>query len=404
MKFSDILNNTDLILCKFNFAAFLRALLLLNPIILLFYTENGLSVRELFFFQGIFYLTSILFEIPAGYFSDFVSKKSALLTSYLFFVSTMLLWIFFHGYFIILLGEILLAVSKVIMDNTHSGYLYDYLNYKNKPDKMSGAYGNLNFFLAAGTTIGAIVGTYLYSTFGSKSNLYIEVIITVICVIIISSLPKVYHPSQNKHKIQELVNVTKVIWKNNTMMYYIYYSGFLTAFSVLFALSFQPVLLKAACPIVLFGAAAFFNHSFRAIFSALTSKFARIITLRNMIIPLYILYLVAFGFIFVMLYTKNFVVLMSIILIICIIIGFQLMFTIRQVSRLHKFVNSEFRGTAISVNNLFSRLTTFVVLFLSKLFMDKLGFENFYLIMFAFFAVSGLILTIKTFSVKEECL
>ena len=369
---------------------------------LLFYTENGLTVKELFLFQSIFYLVSILIELPVGYFSDFISKKYSLLTSYLFFISTMLLWIFFSGYWIILTGEILLAISKVIMDNTHSGYLYDYLDSKDKKSAMPASYGYLNFALAAGTTLAAIIGTYLYSTFGSKSNLYSEVVISIVCIVLILSLPNVYTPHKRENKLKKLLKVTKAICNNNSIMYYIYYSGFLTSLSVMFALSFQPALLKAACPIALFGVAAFCNHGIRAVFSALTSKINKHIRIRSMIIPLFVLYLIAFGCIFIMLHCKNPVIMMSMILIVCLIIGFQLMFTIRQVSRLHNFVSSESRGTIVSVNNLFSRFITFLVLFTSKFCIDKLGFEQYVLIIFIIFIPVGIILMNKTYKIEEK--
>ena len=124
----------DLHICEFNLALFLRAIILLSPVMLLFYQENGLSVKELFFFQGIFYLTSILAEFPVGYISDIISRKKVLLISLAIYGGINLMWLVGHGYFIILLGEILFGLSKVMMDNAMSGYLYDYLSSKNKKE------------------------------------------------------------------------------------------------------------------------------------------------------------------------------------------------------------------------------------------------------------------------------
>ena len=179
-------------------------------------------------------------------------------------------------------------------------------------------------------------------------------------------------------------------------MYYIYYSGFLTSFSVVFALSFQPILLKAGSSIILFAVASFLNHGTRATFSALTSKLSQCLKIQNMIMPLYFLYIIAFLGIFIMMKYHNTGILIIMLSIICLIIGFQLMFTIRQISRLHFFVESENRGTIISINNLFSRFTTFIVLLFSKLFMDKLGFESYYLLLFFIFILAGFILSKKT--------
>ena len=75
-----IFNRYDIFMFDFNLALLLRSILLLTPVTLLFYQENGLTAQHLFFFQGIFYLTSILSEIPVGYISDAISRKYLLVS------------------------------------------------------------------------------------------------------------------------------------------------------------------------------------------------------------------------------------------------------------------------------------------------------------------------------------
>ena len=99
-----MIENSKIQIYKLNIALFLRAMLLLSPVMLLFYQENGLTVSELFFFQGIFYLFSVLLEIPVGYLSDSISKKNVLFLSLFVFFLINLLWLFFNGYYIILAG------------------------------------------------------------------------------------------------------------------------------------------------------------------------------------------------------------------------------------------------------------------------------------------------------------
>ena len=404
------INNIDIQIYKFNSVAFLRTMYLLSPIMLLFYQENGLTVKELFLFQSAFYLVSILLEIPLGTFSDYINKKTALVISYTLFLFAMILWFCFHGYWIILAGEVIMAASKVILDISQSAYLYDYLKEKNSQDLMTKKYGILNFFLAAGTTIAAIIGTYLYAKQGSHFILGAEILITFICVVLTSSLKPVYKTSKQltafskeiiKKNLFKVFLFIKTTYKNKSIMHYVYYSGFLTSFSIVFALSFQPLMLKAAVPIALFGCAAFCNHGVRALFSAITGKVSKYFSIRKMIIPLFILYITAFACIFTMLFIKNTVLIMLLILIVCLIIGVQLMFTIRHVSRLHGLVSSENRGTLISVNNLYSRAMTFVILFTSKVFMDKIGFENYYLILFAIFILLGTVILFKVYKIRD---
>lgn len=399
--------NWNIDICKLNFALFLQATILMAPVLLLFYKENGLSVSELFLFQSIFYLTSIIMEIPVGYLSDTINRRNVLVLSFSIFLSILFLWICLKGYWIILLGEILYAVSKVMRDNASSGYLYDYLHSNNEHKHMTKQYGFLNFYLAIGTTVAALIGTWLYVTYGSKVVLGIQIIIILIAIFLLASLPKCFRYQKSKVKsltdrIKDFVSHAKNIYSNKSIMYYIYYSGLLTSFSVLFALSFQPLMLNAMFPVALFGIAAFLNHGTRAGTSALAGKISKFFSIRKMVIPLFVLYIAAFGCIFYLLQVKNIYLVIGLIGVICLIIGCQLLFTIRHVSRLHSFVSSENRGNLMSINNFFSRAMTFVILFSSKLLIDKVGFENFYSVTFVIFLIFGFIAMYKTYSVKEK--
>ena len=407
MSLVEKFKNGNIEICKFNFAIFLQATLLLSPIMLLFYQENGLSVGELFFFQSLFYLTSIIMEIPVGYLSDNINRKNVLILSFSIFLSITFLWLFLKGYWIVLLGEVLFAVSKVMRDNAASGYLYDYLKSQNQHQTMTKHYGYLNFFLAIGTTLAALIGTWLYVKYGSKIILLIEVVIISISILLLASLPKCFtsdkkHLESIKHRTQEFINTAKKIYKNKSIMNYIYYSGLLTSFSVLFALSFQPLIQNAMLPVALFGVAAFMNHGTRAGVSIITGKISKLFSIRKMIIPLFILYIIAFGCIFMLLQIKNAPLVISLILAVCLIIGCQLLFTIRHVSRLHEFVDSENRGNLMSINNFFSRTMTFIILLCSKLLIDKVGFTNFYTACFCIFLFFGFIAMLKAYSIKEN--
>jgi hypothetical protein len=44
--------------------------MLVMPIIVLFYQENGLSTQEIFLLKAIYSVAIIIIEIPSGYFAD----------------------------------------------------------------------------------------------------------------------------------------------------------------------------------------------------------------------------------------------------------------------------------------------------------------------------------------------
>ncbi len=383
----------DVNIIKFNMALFLRAILLLSPVMLLFYQENGLTVKELFFFQGIFYLTAIISEIPIGYLSDTIPRKNLLITSFLIFVGFYTAWLFFHGYFVIMAGEMLFAISKVMMDNAMSGYLYDYLTLKQQKQSMVKYYGYLNFYLSFGTAVGGIIGTYMYSKLGSKIVIFSEIILVLLSVFLVMSLPQIKSVPRKLdsicQKLKSFFSVSKDLCKNVSISYYVFYSGLLTSFSILFALSFQPLMQSALFPIVLFGVVAFSNHAVRALSGIVAGKLLRNFDINKLVIPLFMLYVLGFVFVFYILLSNNIALILMLLILICLIIGVQVVFTILHVSRIHKFVTIEKRGTLMAFNNFVSRVLAAFVLISSKFFIEKSGLTQFFVIAFAVFLITG---------------
>ena len=362
----------DINIIKFNTALFLRAILLLSPVMLLFYQENGLTVKELFFFQGIFYLTAIISEIPVGYLSDAIPRKNLLITSFLIFVGFYTAWLFFHGYYVIMAGEMLFAISKVMMDNAMSGYLYDYLTLKQQKQSMVKYYGYLNFYLSFGTAVGGIIGTYMYSKLGSKIVIFSEIILVLLSVFLVMSLPQIKSVPRKLdsicQKLKSFFRASKDLCKDVSISYYVFYSGLLTSFSILFALSFQPLMQGALFPLFLFGIVAFSNHAVRALSGVVAGKLLRNFDINKLVVPLFALYVLGFVFVFYILASSNVAIILMLLILICLIIGVQVVFTILHVSRIHKFVTIEKRGTLMAVNNFVSRVLAAIVLISSKFF------------------------------------
>ncbi len=53
---------------------------LVMPIIVLFYTANGLSMQEVFILQSVYSFTIMALEIPTGYLADLIGRKKSILS------------------------------------------------------------------------------------------------------------------------------------------------------------------------------------------------------------------------------------------------------------------------------------------------------------------------------------
>ena len=341
-------------------------------------------------------------EIPIGYLSDNTSRRKILIMSFLIFLFITVLWLFFKGYYVILIGEILFAISKVMTDNAYSGYLYDYLENKN----MVKYWGYMNFYSSTATSLAALIGTYLYQHYGSHFILVMETALISIGILFLIMLPDIKpltlknksNPTLSNFKARflEFRDSVKNIYSREEMRHYILYSGLLVSCSILFSVSFQPLMQHA-----MFGIIAFINHGVRSISGVMAGKFLRNFDIRKMIVPLYVLYLVAFICVFVIISGTGVKLTFALLFLICLIIGVQLAFSILHISRLHKFVTIDYRGSLMSVNNFVSRAFSAIILLSSKAFIGVIGLKLFFIIALVGYVLFGTFAMINAYKVKE---
>ena len=391
------MENINKSLCIFNFSAFFKSQILLLPVLYLFYLSNGLDWSDYFLFQGIVVLINVLLQFPIGIIGNYVQRKYLILISYILFLGRVFLWIFFHGYLIVLTGEILAAISKAMFDAVESPYIYDVLKENKKEEMMKNAYGKLNFYMCLGTAIASILGTFLYGKFGLKILLGTEFIIISTAVILGLRLSITNATSNYKFSFLKVIAATKYILNSPKYVWQIMLSGLLVAFSHFFFWSFQPLMKLAIAPLYLFGAVIFINNIIRAIASFFTDNVSKYVSFDTLGIQAFILGLSGI-LLFLGIYKNDILnskTCFLLILFLCLYIAFQLMFTISSASYLQKAVPNRIRGYIASSSMFVARLNTAIVLIMPKYLSNTFSLPTIYNIYFYIFLILGLLFLIK---------
>ncbi len=385
----------------FNFSTFLQTQILMLPVLLFFYQENGLSAGDFFLFQGIFSITALLFEIPSGYLGDIFPRRNMLIFSFSMFLLRLILWSVLvagfepfkaNAYWIILAGEVLYSLSKASYAGVADGYIYDYLKSQNKTNRMLQRYGKMNFCMSIGTAIASFVGPILYKKYGFPVLITIEIILNISAIGLLFLLPKV--PSARKRikglkaKYKELFTISKNALKNEKIKYFMFYSGMLAGTTMVFVWSFQPLMKTAGIPVVLFGVIYAINHGCRALAGILLPKTIEFLPLKTLGKVTFILFVISFLFCAAVVRFQSPVLGFVLLTFICIVIGFQLSFTMANISRLHTYVGSEERSTVASVNNMISRSIAGILLILFKFLLDDISLQNSFFVYLSIFLIS----------------
>jgi MFS family permease len=347
----------------------------------LFYKENGLSDGDFFLFKAIFSFVGLLFEIPSGYIADIFPKKNVLILSFALLLSQTLLWLCFQGYLIILIGEILVSISRSFYSVASHSYLYEYLKANNKSEKMLQRYGNMNFYLSLGSALTSLLGATFYNVVGVKFLLSIDLVLMSGAIVLLLFLPQVAvsykringlgHFNIVKEKYIELLTVVRMTMRNKKINSYLWFSGVLGAFTLVFAFCFQTVMKVSATPVPVFGIVYFVNHIIRALTGMLLPKISKKLSLEKTGFFAYILFCLSFVLLILAYYIKNFVVTLIFLLIVCAIIGVQLAYLLLVNVYVHAKTLARVRATVLSVGSMILRGSAAIILFFFKLFLNN---------------------------------
>ena len=105
----------------------LRWFLLIMPIIVLFFEENGLSLTDSMVLQAVFSIAVIVLEVPSGYYADVIGRRNSLVFGATLAFFGFVTYALAHGFWTFLAAELILGLGASFISGTDSALLYDSL-------------------------------------------------------------------------------------------------------------------------------------------------------------------------------------------------------------------------------------------------------------------------------------
>lgn len=97
------------------------------PVLIPFFQDNGVTIKQVFFLQGVFALVCMLAEIPTGYLSDRWGRKKTIVAGSVFGLLGMVAYGLSTNFTGFLIGEVLLALLVSFHSGAVQALLYDTL-------------------------------------------------------------------------------------------------------------------------------------------------------------------------------------------------------------------------------------------------------------------------------------
>jgi MFS family permease len=217
--------------------------MIIMPIIVLFFQDNGLSLHEIMILQACYSLSVGLMEIPSGYAADVLGRRKTLILGCILAFIGFSIFSISYNFWWFLLAEIFLGIGNSFISGADTAIMYDSLLEVNAEDKFLKYEGRSisigNFSEAAAGIIGGFLAAISF-----RYPAYAQVLVALIAIPFAISLVE---PKMHKERIKsswktifEVVHFSLV--QSKVLRTHIIYSSFIGVGTLMMAWLAQPFL------------------------------------------------------------------------------------------------------------------------------------------------------------------
>lgn len=228
--------------------------MLIMPIVVLFYEDNGLGMQEVFVLQAVYSIAIVALEIPSGYFADALGRKTTLIIGSVLGFLGYLVYSLSFGFWGFLLAELVLGFGQSLISGADSALLYDTLLQHNKDKDYMKHEGRM---ISMGNFAEAFAGIAggLLATISLRYPYYFQTAIAFTAVPAAFTLvePKL-HVEALKMSLSKILKVVRfALIENKRLRWNILYSSFVGASTLTMAWFVQPWFIDIDLKVSLFG-------------------------------------------------------------------------------------------------------------------------------------------------------
>jgi fucose permease len=144
---------------------FLGDFLPIAPVLILYYTANGLNSTQIFTIQAAFHLAVLLLEVPSGYLADVIGRRQTLILGAFFFPLGLALYTVGRSFPAFVAAEVLLAVSVSMRSGCDSALIFDSLRQLGRQGEYKRFEGRCAMFSRVGCAFSSVAGGLLATVF-----------------------------------------------------------------------------------------------------------------------------------------------------------------------------------------------------------------------------------------------
>ena len=181
----------DLQYYKFCLYGFLKNLKFFDPFIILFFREMGLSFLEIGILYSIRETATTILEIPTGIIADSFGRRRSMISAFLSYIVSFLIFYSFKNFPLYALAMIFFAFGEAFRTGTHKAMILEHLKIHNLLDSRVHYYGHTRSASQFGSAISSLIAAALVFYAGSYRIIFIASVIPyIVDLILMITYPK----------------------------------------------------------------------------------------------------------------------------------------------------------------------------------------------------------------------
>ena len=217
--------------------------MIIMPIIVLFFQDNGLSLHEIMILQACYSLSVGLMEIPSGYAADVLGRRKTLILGCILAFIGFSIFSISYNFWWFLLAEIFLGLGNSFISGADTALMYDSLLEAKAEDRFLKYEGRSisigNFSEAAAGILGGFLAAISF-----RYPAYAQVLVALLAIPFAISLvePKM-HKDRIKSSWNSIIGVVRFsLVESKVLRTHIIYSSFIGVGTLMMAWLAQPFL------------------------------------------------------------------------------------------------------------------------------------------------------------------
>ena len=255
---------------------FLKNMLFILPVLMLYYGYKGVSIGDFFLIQGFSQIMVFVFEIPTGYIADVFSRKKTIISGLIIWCLGYLCWILGSGFSYMLAGELCFGFAISLLSGTTEAYIYDLLKKRNKQGSFHKKMGKYSMMQDIGLLLATVSGAIIYKIFGGDFTVWLCIITLVMAIIIMCFMPDVEEAkrvvSDGKSKFKDICEISVRTIKNIDIRWLMLFSSIYGTLTLVLMWGLQAVMMNRDVPVYLFGVVLAVNAFGRAVWGGTSGK------------------------------------------------------------------------------------------------------------------------------------